>query len=172
MTTQTYDAPPGKACSTPPRVVVCGSMGALSLMNELGERLAEEGFDVVVPAPDVLPTHADERQVAAAKREASLSHMNSIKDERTSAVLVANVDRYGSCDYVGPNSFAEIAVAVSQSRAVFLLFGLPEQYRDELTAWQVRCLNGDLNTLVGHLGAVHRPRRRGRPTPAQQDLLV
>lgn len=74
------------------------------------------------------------------KRRASRRHMDSILDPATVAILVANVDRPEAPDYIGPNSFAEISVAFSARRKVFLLQSMPRWYAEELTAWDVACL--------------------------------
>jgi hypothetical protein len=128
-------------------VVVCGSMKNLDLMTKIGAALKQSGLDVITPEPD-------ERSgvSTATKRAASRRHMGHIRHRRTAAVLVVNVDRPGANNYVGPNSFAEIGVAFADDRRVFLLQGMPECYEDELVAWGVECLNGDLPRLVRDLG--------------------
>ncbi len=129
------------------RVVICGSMKNLGLMNEIAEMLEMSVLDVVTPEPD------DRTAVStAAKRAASLRHMGQIRHQRTAAILVVNVDRPEAVNYVGPNSFAEISVAFADDRRVFLLQGMPDYYADELAAWGVECLNGDLPRLVRDLG--------------------
>lgn len=57
-------------------------------------------------------------------------------------------------NYIGPNTFAEIGVAFSDDRGVFLLQGMPETYSEELSAWGVKYLNGNLRPL---LNAVSTP---------------
>ncbi|GAB1511726.1 hypothetical protein [Actinophytocola sp. KF-1] len=130
------------------RVVICGSMKNLGLMNGIAEILETSGLDVVTPEPDERTAVS-----AAAKRAASLRHMGQIRNQRTAAILVVNVDRPGALNYVGPNSFAEISVAFADQRRVFLLQGMPDYYADELAAWGVECLNGDLPRMVRDLGA-------------------
>lgn len=131
-------------------VVVCGSMKNLDLMTRIGEALKDSGLDVITP-------EADERNdlSTATKRAASRRHMGHIRHHRTAAILVVNVDRPGANNYVGPNSFAEIGIAFADDRRVFLLQGMPEYYKDELVAWGVECLEGDLTRLVRDLGG-HR----------------
>lgn len=134
------------ASQVAPRVVLCGSMTALRYMERIREMLTKHGIDAVAPEPDV-EEHYDQRAAVNAKREASKRHFSWIKDERTRAILVVNVDRDGRHDYIGPNAFAEIAIAFSEGRKVFLYQGIPDDYQDELTAWGVTCLHGDLGPL-------------------------
>lgn len=133
-------------------VVVCGSMKILGLMTKIGEILESAGLNVVTPVADA---PAGSWSVEAAKEikcAASRRHMNHIRSPATVAVLVVNVDRSGVHNYVGPNAFAEIGVAFADNRRVFLLQGMPEYYADELVAWGVECLDGDLSRFVRDVG--------------------
>lgn len=140
-----------------PRVVVCGSMTNLGLMNDIAVPLREAGIEAVTP-------EADDRIAgsATAKRAAALRHMGHIRHPRTTAILVVNVDRPGEADYVGPSAFAEIAVAFADARRVFLLQGMPGRYADELSVWGVECLDGDWPRLPRALGARRVARPEGR----------
>lgn len=131
-------------------VVICGSMKHMELMKRISDFLRSAGLDVVAPAPDE-PADWTIESLRQLKRVASRRHMDHIRDRRTAAVLVVNVDRPGTKDYVGPNAFAEIGVAFSDDRLVFLLQGMPASYADELWAWGVNCLNGDVRPLLDAL---------------------
>ena len=130
---------------------MAGSMSALPAMRDVASALAEQGIDAIVPTPDDDPETTSVEALDKIKHDASKAHMASICDERTTALLVANVDRYGTPNYVGPNAFGEIAVAFATGRAIYLLQAMPEQYRSELRAWGARCLNGDLSQFVNEL---------------------
>jgi hypothetical protein len=135
------------------RVVVCGSMHTLGVMRQIADVLQRAGVPAVVPTPD---EDLDAWSLEASnrtKREASRRHMSQIRDTATAAVLVVNVDRRGEHDYIGPNAFAEIGVAFADERPVFLLQGMPDAYADELMAWEVHCLHGDLRPLLSAVGA-------------------
>jgi hypothetical protein len=127
-------------------------MKNLDLMTKIGKLLESAGLDVVTPAPDAMEGEWSFEGAMALKREASRRHMDSIRRHGTVAVLVVNVDRPGKKHYVGPNSLAEIGVAFSDDRRVFLLQGMPKCYADELEAWGVECLNGDLPRITRDLG--------------------
>jgi hypothetical protein len=136
----------------PRTVVICGSMKNLDLMTKIGKLLESAGLDVVTPVPDTMEEEWSFEGSIALKREASRRHMDSIRRRGTVAVLVVNVDRADKKHYVGPNSLAEIGVAFSDNRRVFLLQGMPDCYVDELMAWGVECLNGDLPRITRDLG--------------------
>lgn len=130
------------------QVVLAGSMSALSVMSELAQVLESHGVKAIVPAPDDDPTVWTLEAMHAVKRRASRAHISHIRDERTAALLVANLDREGSPNYIGPNTFAEIAIAFADNRPVYLLQGIPNQYEDELLAWGVECLFGDVVRMI------------------------
>lgn len=118
-------------------------------MDCITDELGTHGVEALRPVPDdAHGSRLSEQDVRRLKREASARHMNWIKAPSTKAILVVNVDKDGRADYIGPNSFAEIAVAFSEGREIFLFHGMPENYEDELKAWGVSCLNGDLSSLI------------------------
>jgi hypothetical protein len=155
------------------RVVLCGSMSALPEIEKIRDYLAAHGIDALSPEPDDLYSIGRRPDaVIDAKRSASLRHISWIKDARTRAILVVNVDREGRHDYIGPNAFAEIAISFAEGRDIYLLQGMPTPYADELTAWGVRCLHGDLGWFRRRFA---RPRGRGKSranTPSQAELFA
>lgn len=64
------------------------------------------------------------------------------------AVLIINNDLNGVPNYIGGNSFLEIAFAHVLNKKIFLMNPIPEMgYSDELIAMQPIILNGDLNLI-------------------------
>jgi hypothetical protein len=82
------------------------------------------------------------------KKAASMQHIKKIRDPRTYGILVVNPEKHGIGDYVGANSFAEIAIAFAHHKRIFLLGKIPSFYEDELHAWGAIPLEGDLASLV------------------------
>lgn len=140
-----------------PRIIICGSMRAWDHMREVKELLAHRGIDCLIPDTDELSDCATEAELNAVKRDASLKHFRHIQDEQTGAVLVVNVAKDGEDDYIGPNSFAEIAVAFASGRGVYLLYGTPPAYSEELRAWGARELHGELDALEADMRASSSP---------------
>lgn len=162
-TSETEDQPKaemGPSCSSVTlggqsvRIVLCGSMSALPTMEQIQDELTTDGIDALVPQPDShYAAHPTAAAAAELKRKASYDHIQKIKDSKTRGILVVNIDREGARDYIGPNSFAEIAIAFAEGREIYLFQGMPNIYREELIAWDARCLHGDLNALKTRLGA-------------------
>ena len=118
-------------------------------MVRVKETLTQAGVDAVIPdTDDVLFFQEDDATLNKHKRVASLRHIRRVRDPKTYGILVVNCDKHGIADYIGPNSFAEIAVALTHYKKLFLLQGIPEFYKDELTAWGARPLHSDLNKLI------------------------
>lgn len=130
------------------RLVICGSMTFLPQMSRIRHALDLNGV------PAMTPNDADRgiellepAKYLQIKRSLSLSHMRKVQNPITYGILVANFDKHGVTGYIGPNTFAEIAVAFATSKTIYLLNVIPPQYGDELTAWGVRELDGDLSQI-------------------------
>lgn len=136
------------------RVVLIGSMGAYRHILGVAEQLATAGVDTIVPeAEDQAVLQLSLPEFELFKRRVSFAYLKKIRDPRTFCVLAVNLDRHGILNYVGPNAFAEIAVAFAQSKKIYLLQGVPEAYEDELSAWQAVALRGDLAPLISDFRA-------------------
>lgn len=131
------------------RVVLCGSMGAYGDILNISSQLNKLQVPTVIPEAEdasILGLSADAFEQF--KRRVSFQYLRKIRDPRTFAVLAINVDRHGIPDYIGPNTFAEIAVTFAQSKRIYLLQGMPDDYEDELSAWRTVPLHGKLERLV------------------------
>jgi len=119
-------------------------------MLDVSRRLNIEGIETLVPQPDdcLLQPHDDEAYKQY-KLTVSKRHLRQIRDnQKTYGILVMNLDKHGLPDYIGANTFAEIAVAFAHYKPIFLFQGMPDLYQDELNAWGVHCLHGSLSGLV------------------------
>lgn len=133
----------------PPRLVICGSMGIFGMMLSLARELETNHVPVVVPEADTVDLHSlPIAHYEAHKRKASKAHFKAIMHPSTFAVVAANFDRNGMPDYVGTNTFAELAVAFAHGKKIFLLQGFPDSFSDELKAWGAVPLHGDRGALV------------------------
>jgi len=143
------------------RIVICGSMSCYGDMLDIQSRLAEEGVSAIIPeAEDEVTTSLSEEAYALFKRRVSFQYLRKIRAPETVAVLAVNRDKHGIRDYIGPNTFAEIAVAFAQRKTIFLLQGVPEAYADELEAWQTIPLDGKLMTILDYYRAATRSQGR------------
>lgn len=121
------------------KVVLCGSMKVVDKILEVKEELTKLGFEVLLP---------EECMQGLPKVIASRAHFDRIVDEKNEYILIVNATKNGIENYIGPNSFAEIAMAFYHNKKIFLLNDLYEPYLDELNGWGVDCLKGDLKKIL------------------------
>ena len=119
-------------------VVLCGSMKIKDKLIELSKQLEENGYNVLLP---------EECIRGLDKVIASRAHMDRIVDSNNEIVLVVNEQKDGIDNYIGANSFAEIAFGFYHNKKVLLLNDVYEPYEDEIVGWNVICLKGDLNNI-------------------------
>lgn len=117
----------------------------LAIQNDL----RREGILAVIPeAENDAILSLSEEAFSEFKRRASFKYLRIIRALETVAILAINRDKHGIHDYIGPNTFAEIAVAFAQQKRIFLLQGIPEVYSDELIAWGAIALDGNLSKIL------------------------
>lgn len=130
------------------RVVICGSMSAYTEIQLLHKELYTKRIRSIIPEPeDEIKPSLSVDAFEDFKRRVSFSYIKQIKYPLTVAVLAVNLDKHGIKNYIGPNTFAEIAVAFAQRKKIYVYQGYPDIYREELSAWNVVELLGDLSTL-------------------------
>ena len=129
-------------------VVICGSMSHYQSMANIQKALYKESIISEIPKPDSAVYMNLESCIPEVKRQASMAHIKKIRSPWTHAILVVNLDKHGIDSYIGPNTFAEIAVAFAQMKNIYLLNGIPDFYWDELSAWGAIPLRGNLKILV------------------------
>ncbi len=119
-------------------IVLCGSMQVLDQILEVKDRLEKKGFDVLLPKEcmEHLP-----------KEIASKKHFERIIDSNNTKVLIINSTKKGIENYIGPNTFAEIAFAFYFNKKVYLLNDYYEPYIDELIGWNTIPLKGNLDNI-------------------------
>ena len=120
------------------RIVLCGSMKLKEKIFETEKILKNKGYEVVTPK---------EFKVEMTKGDATKLHFDEITNEKTNIVLAGNLTKNGIENYIGPNTFAEIAMAFYFNKKIYLLNDIYEPYRDELEGWNVIPLNGNLDNL-------------------------
>ena len=103
-------------------------MKVLSKIYEVQMLLQEMGYNVLLPKECIegLP-----------KVIASRAHFDRILDPQNEIILIVNEIKNGIENYIGPNSFAEIAFAFYYSKRVYLLNDIYKPYEDELVGWHV-----------------------------------
>ncbi len=120
------------------RIVICGSMKVKDTIVEVSSQLSKHQYHVELPV---------ECMQGLPKMIASRAHFNRIIDEKNSSVLIVNAPKQGIDNYIGPNTFAEIAFAFHFHKTIYLLYDIYEPYREELEGWGVIPLKGNLSSL-------------------------
>lgn len=105
---------------------------------QISDRLKKMGHNVLLP---------DECIKGFPKEIASRAHFARINNPLNDTILVVNATKNGIENYIGPNSFAEIAMAFYNNKKVYLLNDIYEPYKDELIGWNITPLKGDLDRL-------------------------
>ena len=104
------ELPPRRMRATQ-RIVLIGSMGVYSDLLECARLLNAEGIQTVVPEPeDDVIQQLSLFDFEVFKRRVSFAYLRKIRHPTTYGVLAVNRDRHGILNYIGPNTFAEIAV--------------------------------------------------------------
>ena len=119
-------------------IVLCGSMKVKNKILEVKKILENKGYNVLLP---------EECMKDLSKNEASRSHFARIIDSNNDIILVVNETKNNIKNYIGPNSFAEIAFAFYYNKKIYLLNDYYEPYIDELVGWNVIPLKGNLDIL-------------------------
>jgi len=123
-------------------IVLCGSMKVKDKIIEISNELEKMGYNVLLPV---------ECMQGLEKVIASRAHFDRISNPDNQAILIVNATKNGIENYIGPNSFAEIAFGFYFNKKVFLLNDIYEPYKDEIIGWNIKCLNGDLSKIASNL---------------------
>jgi len=85
-------------------------MTFIEKMKDFSPMLSEIGFVPIVPDESNSGEICD-KDINEYKRKVSRDHFNKIADKNTHAILVVNESKNGEDNYIGANTFAEIALA-------------------------------------------------------------
>ena len=133
------------------RIIICGSMSAFSIMREVAQILRLQNVNCIIPEEEN-DFHAGLRKedFEEFKRRVSFQYLRKIKDPQTFAILVINPEKHNILNYIGPNTFAEIAVAFANSKKIYIYYNQPEVYEEEMNAWGAIALDEKIEQLVEH----------------------
>lgn len=130
------------------QVIICGSMTYYNEMRSLKEHLAIKDINCIIPgSDDDYEKYYSSFSFEDYKRKISFDYLKKIKQLETHGIIVVNIDKHGINSYIGPNSFAEIVIAHTHNKKVYLLNDIPDVYFDELSAWDVKYFHGNIDLL-------------------------
>lgn len=143
-------------------IVICGSMSHYPMMLKIREALENRRFATIIPEDESRLKDAGLTQEAYFnfKKKVSEEYFRKIRQKKVYGILVVNCQKHGQENYIGPNTFAEIAIAVNAKKSVFLLNDFYDPVNDELIAWRVYPLKGNLIELMDHLDKLEKTRSR------------
>lgn len=119
-------------------IVLCGSMKVKDEIIKIKDILEKNDWNVLLPK---------ECMEGLPKVIASRKHFERIVSEDNPYILIVNATKNGIENYIGPNSFAEIAFAFFYNKKVYLLNDYYEPYLDELEGWNIIPLKGNLDNI-------------------------
>jgi diphthamide synthase subunit DPH2 len=119
-------------------IVICGSMKFKEDIINLKEKLENKGFNVEIPAECIKDLPKD---------IASRAHFKRVISNETDAILVVNNKKENVENYIGANTFAEIAFAYYYNKKIYLLNDIYEPFKDELIGWKAITLSGNLDNI-------------------------
>jgi len=112
-------------------------------MRAYSTMLSKNGFVAIIPEEGDWSNIA-EHEINNYKRKVSKSHFDEITDSGTHGILVLNETKNSINNYIGANTFAEIAIAFYFGKKIYILHDIFPPYKDELLAWGAIALNGNL----------------------------
>lgn len=132
------------------KICICCSLSFTNEVLALAKELEKRGFELLLPnsviersieKPDFDPVESKIRTGNVNK------HIDKIK--ASDAVLVCNYTKNGVENYVGANTFLEIAAAHYFGKPIYALNPLPDQpyIHDEIYSFGIKVLDGDLNKI-------------------------
>ena len=136
------------------KITICGSMKFLEHMKEWKEKLEKQGHIVFAPTSNDFHKVRDEddnlEKFEEIKRTETKNHFQKV--EQANVILIMNYDKNGKKNYIGGNTFAEIAYAIALNYChgkkieIYTVNPLPEDssFYEELHAWNVRQWNEKL----------------------------
>ena len=138
------------------KITICGSVAFVKEMMEVKGKLEKMGHKVLVPTSAELNQYKeywnnlkakDWDNFVDIKGERMLEHFDKIKS--SDAVLVLNYEKMGKKNYIGGNTFLEMAVAFEHGKKILVLNPLPKDshYIEEIESMKPIVLNGDIENI-------------------------
>lgn len=135
------------------KIAICCSMSASGKVLEVVKELEKNGHELIVPRNlekyalgiwDIENAHESTQN----KIEGDLIRGYFEKIKNCDAVLAVNEEKNGIENYIGGNTFLEIAFGHVLNKKIYLLNQIPEvSYKDEIIAMRPIILNSDLSKI-------------------------
>lgn len=130
-------------------LVICGSMSSYTIMKSLKKDLLKYKIPSITPIEESDTIFkSTKNEFLRFKREVSKENFKLIRKPQVYGILVVNSPKKNIVNYIGANTFAEIAIAFNARKKIFLLHDIFKVFEDELLAWEAIPLYNDLNLLI------------------------
>jgi len=145
------------------KITICGSIAFFNEMEEIKKNLEQIGHEVKIPPLEIknesnnpipimdyykIRKNAADNEIWVwnMKEEAMKRHFDKVV--WSDAILVLNYKKNDINDYIGPNTFLEMGLALHFSKKIYLLNSIPElSNKEEILGMKPIILNGDLNKI-------------------------
>lgn len=136
------------------KVIICGSISASDEIIAARDELVEMEYEVEIPWGCYRYIENGCKHVAEEERHQDKKDNDLIRRyyeliKEYDAVLVVNVEKRGIANYIGGNTFLEMAFAHVLDKPLYVLNPLPDlPYLSEMEAMQPIILDGDLTKIA------------------------
>jgi nucleoside 2-deoxyribosyltransferase len=131
-------------------ITICGSLTFTDEIQGVADELEKLGHEVLLPNGvihrRIFDKSFDSKKTKVAT-DAIRKHMGKV--EQCDAVLVCNYTKNNIKNYIGANTFIEMAYAHYLNKPIFCLNELPDMpyIDDELVAFGAKVIDGDLGKI-------------------------
>jgi len=146
--------------TTQRKIAVCSSASFYTQVIALSYEIEKLGLEVILPRTAArMKSEGQENHEAITDwskapigyhGKALLIKQHFEEIERADAVLVANYEKHGKPNYIGPNVLMEMAVGFYLNKPIFILNDIPDSSPliDEILGLEPLRLKGDIKKLV------------------------
>jgi len=144
-------------------ITICGSIAFIDEMYALKAGLEKKGFEVLIPPSQVPGENGeliDAKEYYKHKKSSPKErnwiwshhsdriHAHFDKVAKGDAILVANYDKNGITNYIGPNTLMEMGLAFHLRKPIYLLNPIPEiSYTEEIRGMTPIVIKGNFDAI-------------------------
>lgn len=146
------------------KITICGSAAYIDKMEQLSKELAGLGHEAKFPPVVEIDVDGKARHFVeyyALKKTLPKNddvfwknHTQRMKNHFdkvawSDAVLIANYDKNGIKNYIGPNTLMEMGVAFHENKKIYLLFDIPDvAWKEEILGMRPVVINNNFSLIV------------------------
>ena len=140
-------------------IAICSSASVYQQVNEIADQLVALGHTPVVPHTANVMKESGDYDVAHYKtwfgnaddygKKADLMRKHFEEIAKSDVVLIANYEKHGQANYIGPNVLIEMGIAFYLNKPIYILNEIPEDspFEEEIKGFQATVLHGDLSDI-------------------------